>query len=243
MPSRRPLTFSPGDFSELLSLDDTELPFEDDDDEDSDPPTYSGPLSRRRGGRSRTGRTEHTYTINNTNEHPWMTLKVKSWASSKNSLPVFIEGQSIEGIVELDLRKSDSINAINVTVCVPHLISTRLTHLSFTKLVGRVEFSRLEHKTFLTTSETVWDSSKGDPRSPTPTPKPYTKKLQGTYSWPFTMNIPQKVYRTTKHAKALMLQPIEDLPPYFDGKGWRPSIIYELSLDVKRSGPFRLGST
>lgn len=244
MASQPPATFTPDDLLEGLSLEDSEIPFEDDGTVAAELPTYSGPSSRRQGGHARRGRTEHIYTIQDVNERPWLALKIKSWASSATSLPVFVEGQEIRGIVELDLKKSDSINAITVTVSDLLIIIWIAQTLHDTpKLVGRVEFSRIDTKRFLTVSETVWNSSRGDPHSPNPSQKAFTKKLLGSYSWPFALNLPEKIYRTTKHSKTLMLQPIENVPPYFDGKGWRPSIHYELSLDVKRSGPFRLGST
>jgi hypothetical protein len=117
MRSRRPVTFSPEDFLGALSLDDGDLPFEEEGGADAELPTYSGPSSsRREGGRPRRVRTEHVYTINNTDGTPWLYLKFKSWASSTNSLPMFIEGQTIKGIVDLDLKKSDSISAIVVNV-------------------------------------------------------------------------------------------------------------------------------
>ena len=117
MRSRRPVTFSPEDFLGALSLEDADLPFEEEGGTDAELPTYSGPSSSRRGGgRSRRIRTEHIYTINNADGTPWLYLKLKSWASSANSLPLFIEGQTIKGDVDLDLKKSDSISAIVVNV-------------------------------------------------------------------------------------------------------------------------------
>ncbi len=46
----------------------------------------------------------------------WATLKVFSSAKSAKSLPTFYEKEIINGIVELDVERGDSIQAVNATV-------------------------------------------------------------------------------------------------------------------------------
>ena len=63
--------------------------------------------------------TEHLFHVFNAKgKKPWMTLKVYSSAKSSKSLPTFFEKEKINGLLEVDVEKGDSILAITATVCV-----------------------------------------------------------------------------------------------------------------------------
>lgn len=60
--------------------------------------------------------TEHTFTLDVPEGNPWLVLKVKSNAPSTKGLPVFVEGQPIAGVVELQLDKPENIKAVVILV-------------------------------------------------------------------------------------------------------------------------------
>ena len=62
--------------------------------------------------------TEHLFQVSNGKGKPWITLKVYSSAKSAKSLPTFFEKETINGLLEVDAEKGDSIQAITATVCV-----------------------------------------------------------------------------------------------------------------------------
>ena len=68
--------------------------------------------------------TEHLFHVLNGRGKPWITLKVYSSAKSSRSLPTFFEKETINGILEVDAEKGDSIQAITATVCVFFLVQT-----------------------------------------------------------------------------------------------------------------------
>ena len=47
-----------------------------------------------------------------------MTLRVKSWALSEKHQPSFIEGGTINGLVEMNLEKTESVKQVVVYVSV-----------------------------------------------------------------------------------------------------------------------------
>ena len=61
--------------------------------------------------------TEHLFHVLNGKGKPWITLKVYSSAKSSRSLPTFFEKETINGLLEVDAEKGDSIQAITATVC------------------------------------------------------------------------------------------------------------------------------
>ena len=62
--------------------------------------------------------TEHLFHVLNGKGKPWITLKVYSSARSSKSLPTFFEKENINGLLELDAEKGDSIQVITATVCI-----------------------------------------------------------------------------------------------------------------------------
>lgn len=60
--------------------------------------------------------TEHLFQVADGKSRPWITLKVFSSAKSSRSLPTFFEKENINGQLELDAERGDSIQAITATV-------------------------------------------------------------------------------------------------------------------------------
>lgn len=62
--------------------------------------------------------TLHTYNLLTKDKHPWVTVTMrKSRAPNADLLPFYIQGDRIEGVVELDLEKELEIAAIEILVC------------------------------------------------------------------------------------------------------------------------------
>ena len=97
---------------------------------EGNPPQYSGPrhASTSRSGRiepgwvtSSTQRTvEHSFSLSRGSktslQQPWLTLKLYSYAASSDVQPVFFQGKSINGLVELQVDKPEDIKDVSVTV-------------------------------------------------------------------------------------------------------------------------------
>jgi len=82
-----------------------------------EPPTYehvqtqraaSGPIDER-------GQ-EHHHSLENEKGKKWLSMFVKSRASSAESLPVFFEGDAIGGRVEVDLNKPEGSKGVSIVV-------------------------------------------------------------------------------------------------------------------------------
>lgn len=73
--------------------------------------------------------TEHVYPLVDGRSRPWATLKVYSSAKSAKSLPTFFEKEKINGSLELNVEKGESIQAVTATVIriLPCLQLKRLT--------------------------------------------------------------------------------------------------------------------
>jgi hypothetical protein len=77
----------------------------------TDLPQYEPPSSESPRG----PHTEHEYSLYKSGK-PWLTLKVLSHASLPNSLPVFIEGRTISGSVEIDVSNLTNVQEITLSV-------------------------------------------------------------------------------------------------------------------------------
>lgn len=60
--------------------------------------------------------TEHVFQTSEGKSKPWFTLKLRSSAKSSRSLPTFFEKENINGQLEVDAERGDSIQAITATV-------------------------------------------------------------------------------------------------------------------------------
>ena len=96
---------------------------------------------------------------------------------------------------------------------------------------------------FFRVSKTLWDSSFGDPRSPNRSNgTKYKGKLEGAYSWPFSLVLPQEITIDPKVTKELKLNRMERLPPSLDGLGLNSVINYSLAVNIRRRGLLKADS-
>ena len=78
-------------------------------------PSYTPGDARRSRRREQC---EHVYHLLDGAGRPWLTLRLKSWALSEKHQPLFIEGGTINGLVEMNLEKTESVKQVVVYVSV-----------------------------------------------------------------------------------------------------------------------------
>lgn len=68
------------------------------------------------------GRMTHTYELTGSNNRSWLVMKLRSvLPCPPDQLPRMVEGQPIEGIVEVDFKDKKDIKSISVSVSGPCL--------------------------------------------------------------------------------------------------------------------------
>jgi hypothetical protein len=91
-----------------------------DHDANYDLPSYRPPAPLRPGissaPSSTVDATTHQWSLTNRNQRPWVTLKLKSRARATTNRPYFFQGDTLDGEVELNLERPDSIRAVEVEV-------------------------------------------------------------------------------------------------------------------------------
>ncbi|KAI0339780.1 hypothetical protein BDW22DRAFT_1347286 [Trametopsis cervina] len=134
------------------------------EDEAEELPTYSppSPITARTIPRQLVTR---TYSLDK-HDHAWLTLHVKSVAPSSPQLPRVIEGEPVEGSVEMDAK--DGVKSVSVAI-IGELISDQ-----------NIRFS------FVDVSQELWSSAAGDGSSE-------QGKLSGRQSWPYSLLLPSTV--------------------------------------------------
>lgn len=228
--------------SALLSAD------ADSQDASSVPPSYSAslalppppsPISRRASLFHSPSRppVEHIYSLFDSRNVPWATLKLLSNVGSPRFLPAYFEGQTMQGAVHLHLRKPETILGVIVTI-------------SGTIMAA----SAPEPRTFWELTHVLWTAEAGDPRSPAQSSSPSTNsnasstsslwkgknssKLVGSYLWPFAITLPSTCTVAFRSKQPPATLP---LPPSFSEKGASQFINYEITVRIRR-GPLRIDS-
>lgn len=178
-------------------------------------PSYT----RRTTSSSSRGRAEHVYSLLNSKGTPWCSLRFHSAAHTAHNVPVFWEGDTIDGTLELDESK-DNIVQIDIIVS-PHFSWRNSTHPA--QAAGRVVTSIDDYDTnvFMKITQTV--ACRKD-------------KPAGSQSWPFSLVFPRQVTVTDKAGSQTSF-----LPPTFLERNTRVSVQYDLFAHVRR-GRFRSDS-
>jgi len=144
---------------------------------------------------------------------PWASLKVLSSAKSAKSLPTFFEKENINGTLELNADKCDSIQAITASV------------------KGRIltGANADDSYTFLDLTHPIWSRSPTDPRVPSLSEGANSTKLHGHCVWPLSIPIPKVVSIPTGDAPQLF-----HLPETFLERHAGASIQYDLTVRISR---------
>lgn len=62
------------------------------------------------------GPVEHCFSLYDSKNVPWATLRLQSHSSSARFLPSYFEGQPISGRVDLNLSKPETIHGVSIIV-------------------------------------------------------------------------------------------------------------------------------
>ncbi|KZT38175.1 hypothetical protein SISSUDRAFT_1047405 [Sistotremastrum suecicum HHB10207 ss-3] len=164
--------------------------------------------------------TEHIFDVRDEKTgQPWAILKVKSFAGSSKSLPIFRVGDTITGSVELDLHESTSVHEISVKI-VGGIINPQ------NRVFRNSENSFSSDPPFLELSTVLWTPKHGDPHNPSSTEK--HTHLKGQYTFPFELKLPLTVDVKTDHDKTETFA----LPPHFTPHLSDISLNYFLSGEI-----------
>ncbi|KIM40546.1 hypothetical protein M413DRAFT_11437 [Hebeloma cylindrosporum] len=171
---------------------------------------------------------------------PWALLTLTADEPLSKNIPTFIEGSPVKGTVKLSMDRPEYIYSVYISIKGDYLIGNAY---------------QAENFTFLDITHTLWSPAYGPPlnaddanhRSSTPF---HTRKnsatlfngpLKGEFSWPFAVNLPQTVVAPLhfgRREKGLFR-----LPHTFKDPGVRSTIVYTLTLTLKRHGILSVDDT
>lgn len=175
-----------------------------------------------------------------------MTVNLHSWAKSSTNLPTYVEGQSISGEVQLNLRTPEKVKAVLISVRATSYLVYRC-RIILSQVEGYYSIPGYDAKTFLHVSETLWENAMGDPRSSgnmvLSQGADNPGKLHGKYSWSFKIDLPRILEMTRKQEGKLVYGAGTDtkLPPSLRASHGHARIGYEVVARIKRPA-FRFGS-
>ncbi|KAG5647015.1 hypothetical protein DXG03_001740 [Asterophora parasitica] len=168
--------------------------------------TLAQPIARREP-------VEHVYLLSEKNR-PWVTLKLYSSAKSSKSLPTFFEKENINGTLEIDAERGDSIQSITATIT-GRIITGARPDDSFK---------------FLNHSLPIWSKSSDIPRMPSPSEGASKSKLLGRCEWPLSIPVPRTV-TVPNGSGAMEACP---LPETFLERHTAASIQYDFTITISR---------
>jgi hypothetical protein len=107
---------------------------------DQPPPAYS-PTATRPGTGASNFRHKHRYALQDKSGSDWVSFKVKSRAADPKHTPLVFGGDIIEGEVQLNLAKAETLKDLTITVCAslklvpcPLMAQLRLSALTLVSL-------------------------------------------------------------------------------------------------------------
>lgn len=161
----------------------------------------------------RRGPTEHIFFLTEKNKN-LATLRLYSSAKSSKSLPTFFEKENINGILEIDAEKGDSIQSITAVV------------------TGRIitGANAGDTVTFLNHSLPIWSKSRDVPRIPSPSEGASKAKLLGRCEWPLSIPLP----RTVVAPNGTGSKETYHLPETFLERHTNASVQYDFTIHISR---------
>ncbi|KAF9475101.1 hypothetical protein BDN70DRAFT_996645 [Pholiota conissans] len=153
-----------------------------------------------------------------------LTITTEGTYHSKH-MPTFVEGQPIKGRVQLILDKPDPIQSVVLTVLGQFITGA----------------NQGEQLSFIDITHVIWTQADGEPKHasasdddsspPSNSPK-FTGKLQGEYTWPFSIDLPKEVVLTVGHRNE---HQVFHPPQTFSERHTRATISYEICLKLMRN--------
>ncbi|KAJ7592897.1 hypothetical protein C8J56DRAFT_1045349 [Mycena floridula] len=210
-------------------------------------PAYTPRPSRPSSAHRRREPIEHVLELSDKRGKPWASLKLFSNAGGSKSLPTFVQGDKITGSVSLELSEEDSISSIDISVS--------FIRGTFVPRLGPIVKGNAFCGTaspgddtgqfkFLDQGFTLWSKDMGDPRQPgSSSGQRYSGKLSGSYSWPFSFELPQEVFVSATSSSFDGDDTVTSYPPppSLLEKDCIATITYTLVVDFRR-GKFRSDS-
>ncbi|GBE83344.1 hypothetical protein SCP_0503920 [Sparassis crispa] len=181
----------------------------------------SGTSGYNRASGTNTGtrsRTEHRYTLTNSNKRRWLTLKVPSHSPTPAHLPSLFEDEAIAGAVELNLEREETIKSITVVI------------------QGQMTESTINVYNFLNLSQNLYSAPSTNPAASVPSLSA-GGRLRGMHAWTFSLTMPPHVTLNLGGGSSKAYR----LPPSFSERMARVHIQYRLNVRVRR-GRFRVDS-
>jgi len=185
-----------------------------------------------------------------TGNKPVVELILIAVRSYSKNIPTFLQGSPVKGIVLLNLEKPDYIQSVDVSVSIYPLHNDHnfIFPLKW-QILGQYFTTANPNQSlkFLKISHKLWSLSDGHPRntldinggrplspstSRTSSGAKFSGKLQGEYSWPFSLDMPSEVAVPSGSRKEVKTFP---LPQTFNERLVHGSIVYEILVKVTRS--------
>lgn len=149
---------------------------------------------------------EHTFSLAD-GRSSWATLRLRSSAKSAKSLPTFYERENLNGILEIDADKADSIHSVSAVVS------------------GKVLSANSDVFEFLNFTTPIWSKSPDHPRLPSSSQGTSGTKLRGRCSWELGIPLPREVDVNGR---------MSGLPETFTDRGVGLTVQYELVIKIGR---------
>ncbi|PPQ92237.1 hypothetical protein CVT25_008919 [Psilocybe cyanescens] len=191
------------------------------------PSTRSSSTSRRRENPEPK---EFSYDVKNRKGKSIAVLIIIAERSYSKHIPTFLQDSPVKGRVHLSLDKPDVIQSV--------VLSIRGEYITGANPDQQLIFLELSHP--------LWSQADGDPRSSnnvseetSSSPRShvasssvrFSGKLEGEYTWPFSITLPKEV--NVPCGKGKQLQTFT-LPQTFNERHAKGSINYEMSLRINR---------
>ncbi|KAI0701346.1 hypothetical protein BC835DRAFT_1411493 [Cytidiella melzeri] len=154
---------------------------------DPELPSYSQSQSTRRRATVTVPQqpATHIYRLLDKSGTAWFIVKCKSRAHRPEQVPRILEGDKVEGSVELNLSNWKSIKSVRI------------------EILGEVVSSASDRLPFVRLSHELWSSSSTSTQSLAINPSQFDKgKLRGRWSWPYTVVLPQTVEMKLQDGKS-----------------------------------------
>lgn len=185
---------------------------------------------------------EHRYSLFDSRKEPWATLTLRSNVASQHLLPAYFEGQTLNGSLELNLSKPETILGINIEISGTIVATNALSPFTFWKHIHQLWSSEMGDPRIATTQ----NASGAEASSSTSTDalsfslsslsiekkgKKVASRLSGAYTWPFSITLPSTCSVSLRSKQPPM---VLRLPPSFSEKGAAQFINYELNVRIRR---------
>ena len=181
---------------------------------------------------------EFEYKVEKKKGETLASLKVVAPAAYSKNIPTYCGAGPVKGSVDLHVKEADSITSVvvSVSIVIPLISCIRANNTVPLDLQVRGRFlpghsDLLEHHTLFEFSNTMWPK---DSDGTVAIPVHSHGKLSGTYSWPFSVSIPEKI-QFARGSTGSTPETNGHIPPQtFMERIVTASVQYEVTLHIGR---------